>query len=114
DGGGLAGPHQFRHRAVAAVRCGLAQDRLHFETPPPGLPARLVRAHEIGEVDGRDLGPDPAGAAEIRNAGFRADARAGEHHDAPRGFDHATEFFNLAVRPHGKIPRENSSYDVAG
>ena len=55
--GRVAVVDQLRHRAMAAIGLRRAQDRLHLETPPPGLPPRLLRTHEVGEVDRHLLGP---------------------------------------------------------
>ena len=63
---------------MAAVGLRLAHRRIGCKPPPPGLAPRLVRCEEVGKVDRPHPRPDAAGAAEVGNARFRADPRAGE------------------------------------
>ena len=97
DRGRLAAADQFGAGAMAAIGGGLAEHVLHGEAAAPGLPARLVRAHEVPKIDRRHFGPDATWAAEIGDAGFGADAGAGEQHDPVGGVDQAGEFFQVVV-----------------
>ena len=72
---------QLGERAMAGVGLGLEHGLVGRELAAPGLPAHLLRRHEVVEVDRLVLGPDAAGRAEIRNAGFGRDAGAGEGDD---------------------------------
>ena len=98
--GRVAVVDQLGHGAVAAIGLRRAQDRLHLEAPPPGFPPRLLRAHEVGEIDRHLLGPDAARAAKVGDAGFGADAGAGEQHDAARIAEHAGERDDVRVLSH--------------
>src|SRR3954471_23155085 len=69
---------------VPAAGLRRAKMRLHRETPPPGLVARLLAGEEIRKVDRPHPGPDAAGGAEIRNAAFGGNAGSGEWDDDPR------------------------------
>src|SRR5437879_13235587 len=81
-----AEPVQLGQRAMGRIgRCG-ADQRIGG---PPELPVTtpaLETAHEVlvGELARIEPRPDAAGAAKVRDAGFRADARAGED-DRPAG-----------------------------
>ena len=98
DGADLAAPHQRVDGAVAAIGLGAAESVLHRKAAPPGLAPRLLGGEELVEIDRRHLRPDAAGAAEIGDAGFGADAGAGEHDGAARLGDQAGERGDLGCR----------------
>ena len=74
-------------------------DRLadHQETPP-GFKPRLLRGEEILELDRLVFGPEAAGRAEVRNAGFGRDACTREDHRAACALDHARQFFYVSLK----------------
>jgi len=80
----LVAAHQLGDGAMAPIGGGGAKRFLHREAAAPRLASRLLRGEKIGKVDRRHPGPDPAGAAEIRNSRFGADAGAGEYDGAVR------------------------------
>src|SRR5277367_4548498 len=97
DRSGRAAADQFGDRAMAAVRRGALKSFLHRKAPPPGLAARLLRGEKIGKVDRGHFCPDAAGAAEIGNARFGADAGAGKDDGATRFVDHPGEFGDVGI-----------------
>src|SRR3546814_15902255 len=84
---------------MAAVGFGRGHRLVRLDLAAPGLAARLDRGDEVLILDRLEARPDPARAAEVRNAGFRAAARAGEDHGATRTRDHLAQ--PLYRRAHG-------------
>ena len=90
--------YKFGDRFVADVRhyrleqvSSMAKRRRHASLTHVG------RCHEILEIDRRHLRPDAARRAEIRNAGFGRNARAGEDDSAARRSQSARETRRIAI-----------------
>src|SRR5258708_2980377 len=83
--------HQRMDRTVAGIGLGRLEKLLHLEAATPGLAPRLLRGEKLIEIDRRHLGPNAAGAAEIGDAAFGADAGAGEDDDTLRLGEHPLE-----------------------
>ena len=77
-------PGPVAQRAMAAARTGRREGMFHREAPPPGFVARVLPRHELVERDRPVPAPQPVRRAEIRNAGLRGDAGAGEHMLSPK------------------------------
>ena len=84
-------PHEPGDRRVARVGLRGAQGLVGLELAPPGLAARLLRRHELAEVDGPEPVPDAARAPEVGDPGLGADPRPGEEDDPAGGFDESRE-----------------------
>jgi hypothetical protein len=78
DGAGRAAPYQFRNRFVTPVGLGRGNGLVAVELSRPVLAPGVGRFHELAEVDGTVTLPDSAGASEIGDSGFGADAGARE------------------------------------
>src|SRR3546814_14603981 len=83
-----AAPDECRDGQMAAVGFGRGHRLVRLDLAAPGLAARLDRGDEVLIIDRLEARPDPARAAEVRNAGFRADARPGEDHGEARTREH--------------------------
>ena len=70
------------YRVVADVRLYFLVEIVSFFLELPVADARGFAGHEFIEVDRLILGPDSSRAAEIRDAGFSANAGAREKDDA--------------------------------
>ena len=88
---------------MAAIGCGGAKGFLHRKAAAPGFAPRLLRTQKIGEIDRRHPGPDAAGAAEIGDAQFGADAGAGKDDGAARVGDQSAKFGDIGIVRHGAI-----------
>ena len=104
-----AAADQFRDGAMAAIGRGGAKGLLHRKAAPPGFAPRLLRGEKIGEIDRRHPGPDAAGAAEIGDARFGADAGAGKDDGTARPAINAGELGDVAIESHARDCRQNSA-----
>ena len=86
-------------RAMAGIGFGLEHGLVGRELAPPRFAPHLLRRHEVVEVDRLVLGPDAARRAEVRDAQFGRDARAGEGDDALGAVDHLAQPVDLAHGP---------------
>src|ERR1700738_2178459 len=101
--GGLAAANELGHGAMPAVRLRRADHAVAGEFAPPRLAPRLLGGEEVFEVDRRQAGPDPARAAESRDARLGAEGAAGEDGDALRLRDHAAKGGGVLIEVHGRV-----------
>src|SRR4249920_2432243 len=90
---------------MADVRLGLAILLPAVEASLPCFDARRLAGHVFLKRHRAIAGPDAAGTAEVRDAGFGTDSRAGENHDFVTLTNSRSEIFEL----HNKI-----TYRTAG
>ncbi len=69
---------ETRDRAMATIGLGLGDGFVDGDLSPPRFAPRFFRGYEFAEVDWLVFSPDAAGASKVGDAGFGADARAGE------------------------------------
>src|SRR4051812_4070846 len=98
---------------MSGVRGCRGKVLVHFEPPPPILQPQLLGGDEILVGDRPDPAcPKAAGAAEIRNAGFRRNARPGQRDDAFGAREKAAQrldfLVEFSVRDH-MLSRETRS-----
>lgn len=90
--GDFAGLRKRRDDAVATIGCGRSDSLFGADLSAPGFATHLFRGEEVVEHNRLILVPDPAGAPEIRNAGFSAYARAGEDDGLSGLIDYSSKF----------------------
>ena len=95
-GRGGAALDQGGNRAVPAVGSGLENRIVGGELLPPVAAALFGGGEEVGELDRLDFRPQAAGAAEIGNPRFGADAGAGEDHRPAGPIEAFAKLFGLA------------------
>ena len=96
--GALPSSISSRHCMVAAVRLRADPAVAIVEAAAPGLATRLFGSDEILEVDRLHPCPDAAGAAEVGDAGFGADARAGEEQSAAARIEQRAQRVELVAQ----------------
>lgn len=69
---------QMSDRAMASIGLGLGDSFVDGDFSAPRFASCFFRGYELAKVDWLVFSPDAAGASKVGNAGFGADARAGE------------------------------------
>ena len=87
DAGDLALGNEMRDCAMSAVWLSLLEHLFEGQLAAPSLATHVFPRKKVIKVDRLIGGPEAAGAAEIGNPGFGADAGAGKDDDSAACFE---------------------------
>ena len=94
---------EMRNRPMASIGFRLRHSFINRDLPSPRFAPRFFRGNELAKVDWLILGPDAAGASEVGNSGFSANARAGEDDRSLALSEHLSQFANQISFAHEEL-----------